>query len=74
LTIGELTEIVAVINPESWQDVVELLVPELQKRGVYWPDYPAPGGTLRENMGCMPGYPHLADDHPGSKFKWNAVN
>ncbi|KAH6664853.1 luciferase-like domain-containing protein [Halenospora varia] len=30
--------------------VVELLVPELQRRGVYWEDYPVPGGTLRENM------------------------
>ncbi|KAH8880228.1 Nitrilotriacetate monooxygenase component A/pristinamycin IIA synthase subunit A, partial [Thozetella sp. PMI_491] len=59
-------------NPQSWEDVVDLLVPELQKRGVYWEDYPVVGGTLRENLSCNPGQPHLADDHPGSKFKWNA--
>jgi hypothetical protein len=63
-----------VSNPGSWEDIVELLVPELQKRGLYWDDYPAPGGTLRENMGNKFGKPLLADDHPGSKFKWNAEN
>jgi hypothetical protein len=51
---------------------VELLVPELQKRGVYWADYPVPGGTLRENINSQPGCRLLADDHPGSKFRWNA--
>ena len=61
----------AVSNPSSWEDIVELLVPELQKRGLYWEDYPAPGGTLRENMGEKPGEPQLAADHPGFKFKWN---
>jgi hypothetical protein len=62
----------AVSNPGRWGDIVELLVPELQKRGLYWEDYPAPGGTLRENMGNNPREPLLAEDHPGSKFKWNA--
>lgn len=63
---------VAVSNPGSWEDVVELLVPELQKRGLYWDEYPVPGGTLRENMSSKPGEPLLAADHPGSKFRWNA--
>jgi alkanesulfonate monooxygenase SsuD/methylene tetrahydromethanopterin reductase-like flavin-dependent oxidoreductase (luciferase family) len=64
--------ILAVVNPGSWEDIVELLVPELQKRGVYWNDYAVPGGTLRENLSGKPGQPHLAPDHPGSKFKYNA--
>ncbi|RDW63906.1 luciferase-like protein [Coleophoma crateriformis] len=58
--------------PSSWEDIVDLLVPELQRRGLYWDDYPAPGGTLRENVYSAPGKPFLADDHPGSRFKWNA--
>ncbi|KAH8678283.1 coenzyme dependent N5,N10-methylene tetrahydromethanopterin reductase [Xylariales sp. PMI_506] len=62
-----------VVNPQSWEDIVDLLVPELQKRGVYWNDYPVPGGTLRENLNSMPGYPHLAPSHPGSRFKWNVL-
>jgi hypothetical protein len=51
---------------------VELLIPELQKRGIYWSDYPAPGGTARENVSNKPGQPLLAPDHPGAKVRWNA--
>lgn len=51
---------------------MDLLVPELQKRGLYWTDYPAPGGTLRENLQNTPGNPLLPDDHPGAQYKWNA--
>jgi hypothetical protein len=50
--------------------VVELLVPELQRRGVYWKDYP--GGTFRENLQGKPGSPFTGPDHPSAKFKWNA--
>ncbi|KAK5124174.1 hypothetical protein LTR85_001877 [Meristemomyces frigidus] len=57
----------SVTNPGSWTDVVELLVPELQKRGIYWNDYDVPGGTFRENL---LGTKHLRDDHYASNFKW----
>lgn len=64
----------AVSNPESWEDVVQLLIPELQRRGLYWTEYPAHTesgcGTLRENAYCTPGEPMLRADHPGSQFKW----
>lgn len=53
--------------------MVELLVPELQRRGLYWDDYPVPGGTLRENMNNVPGKPFLSKDHPGSKIKLNGT-
>lgn len=59
-------------NPGSFEDVVELLIPELQKRGLYWNDYPVPeGGTLRENLHKSPGNPLLPADHPGAKVRWN---
>ena len=61
-------------NPESLEDVVELLVPELQKRGLYRMAYPAEGGTLRENMQDRPGQPLAAADHPAAKFRWDQVN
>jgi hypothetical protein len=51
---------------------VELLVPELQKRGIYWNDYPAPGGTLRENVHSAPGESLLPTTHPGAKVTRNA--
>jgi hypothetical protein len=56
-----------VSNPGSFEDVVELLVPELRRRGIFWEDYDVTGGTFRENM---LGQTYLRDDHYGSKFKY----
>ncbi len=57
----------SVTNPGSWEDVVDLLVPVLQERGLMWKDYAVPGGTFRENLlGCKT----LRDDHYGSRFKY----
>lgn len=63
-------EYLDVSNPGSYEDVVELLVPELQKRGLMWDDYLVPGGTFRENLQNTPGQPHLGKDHPGYQYKW----
>ena len=35
--------------PGTFEDFVRLVVPELQRRGLYWTDYT--GSTLRENLG-----------------------
>lgn len=59
-------------NPESIEDVVELLIPELQRRGLYRTEYPVVGGTFRENMQGKPGQSLLGADHPGAKVRWNA--
>lgn len=62
---------IAYINtPGSQEDIVDLLVPELIKRGRMWDDYDVQGGTLRENMYGTPGKSGLPDDHYGSKFKY----
>ena len=61
-------------NLESYEDVVELLVPVLQKRGMMWVDYTVLGGTYRENLHNTPGAPYLGSRHPGPKFKWSAAN
>jgi hypothetical protein len=65
-------EVTDVSNPGSFEDVVELLIPELQKRGIYWDDYPAPGGTARENLQSAPGKPYLPLNHPSAKLRWSA--
>jgi alkanesulfonate monooxygenase SsuD/methylene tetrahydromethanopterin reductase-like flavin-dependent oxidoreductase (luciferase family) len=57
----------SVTNPGSWEDVVDLLIPELQRRGLMWEDYPVPRGTFRENL---LGTKELRGDHYGSSFKW----
>lgn len=60
-------------NPETVEDYVELLIPELQRRGVYQTEYPAPGGTLRENLHNSPGQPLLNPDHPGAQVRWDRI-
>jgi hypothetical protein len=63
-----------VTSPGSFEDVVELLVPELQRMGVYWSDYTVPGRTARENLHGKRGETLLAQEHPGAKFLWNAAS
>lgn len=53
------------LTHETFVDAVELLVPELQKRGVYKTEY-APG-TLREKL--FGAGPRLPEIHPGSAWR-----
>ncbi len=53
------------LTHETFSDVVELLVPELQKRGVYKQDY-APG-TLREKLFGLGD--RLEAPHPGASYR-----
>lgn len=56
------------VTPESFEDAVDLLVPELQKRGVYKKDYAK--GTLREKL--FGQGPRLAAPHPGAAYRHQA--
>lgn len=56
-----------VVSPGSFDDLVNLLVPELRKRGRY-PQKPE-NGTLREKVFGV-GQQRLRDDHVGSKYKY----
>jgi alkanesulfonate monooxygenase len=51
------------VTPESFEDFVDLVVPELQRRGVYNHDYRP--GTLREKL-FGAGRAHLAPPHPAA--------
>lgn len=53
------------VTPETFEDVVELLVPELQRRGVYPKAYRP--GTLREKL--FGDGPRLAAPHPGARYR-----
>ncbi|PDT15343.1 5,10-methylene tetrahydromethanopterin reductase [Rhizobium sp. J15] len=53
------------VTPESFEDAVDLLVPELQKRGVYKKEYAK--GTLREKLGGAG--PRLVAPHPGAAYR-----
>jgi alkanesulfonate monooxygenase SsuD/methylene tetrahydromethanopterin reductase-like flavin-dependent oxidoreductase (luciferase family) len=58
-----------VTTPGSFIDVVDLLVPELQRRGLY-PNNFEEGLTAREKV-YGAGQAHLRDDHTGSKYKYD---
>ncbi len=53
------------VTPETFEDTVDLLVPELQKRGVYKKDYAK--GTLREKL--FGRGPRLQAPHPAVNFR-----
>ncbi len=53
------------VTPETFEDTVDLLVPELQKRGVYKTDYAK--GTLREKL--FGQGPRLQAPHPAVNFR-----
>ncbi|KAI9801776.1 MAG: hypothetical protein M1825_003148 [Sarcosagium campestre] len=58
--------------PSSFDDVIELLLPELRSRGLYWDGYAAPKGTYRENIYGLPGQSGLLPDHPAQGYRWRA--
>jgi long-chain alkane monooxygenase len=57
--------VAAVVNPGSFADIAELLVPELQRRGVYKRAYRE--GTLREKLFGRDA--QLRDTHYGASFR-----
>jgi alkanesulfonate monooxygenase len=58
------------VTPETFRDVVDLLVPELQRRGVYKREYSE--GTLREKF-YGKGRARLPDNHPAARYRHRAL-
>lgn len=58
--------------PQTFTDVIELLVPELRRRGIFWDDYAVPGGTYRENVYEKAGQAEPPPDHPAAAMIWRA--
>ncbi|GAA3288177.1 LLM class flavin-dependent oxidoreductase [Arthrobacter citreus] len=54
------------VTPGSFEQFVDLVVPELRKRGRVWEDYD--GGTLREYI-SGPGENRVADTHPAARYR-----
>jgi hypothetical protein len=50
--------------------VIELLVPELRKRGLFWNDYQVQGGTYRENFYATEGQKGPLDGHVAAGYRW----
>ncbi|KAL6236664.1 hypothetical protein BDW75DRAFT_229315 [Aspergillus navahoensis] len=58
-----------VTTPGTFEDVVELLVPELRRRGIY-SEAPQEGLTAREKVYGV-GQAGLRSDHTGSQYKYD---
>jgi len=54
------------VTPESFEDFIDLVVPQLQQRGRYKTAYAE--GTLREKL-LNSDHPHLPAEHPGSAYR-----
>jgi alkanesulfonate monooxygenase len=53
------------VTPESFQDFVDLVIPELQRRGAFKREYRP--GTYREKL--FGRGPHLAPPHPATPYR-----
>ncbi|KAL4792225.1 luciferase-like domain-containing protein [Aspergillus venezuelensis] len=60
------------IKPGSFKDIIDLLIPELRRRGLFHEEYAAPRGTYRENLYGKPGQTGPPEDHPAAKYRWHA--
>ncbi|KAF2020219.1 Nitrilotriacetate monooxygenase component A/pristinamycin IIA synthase subunit A [Aaosphaeria arxii CBS 175.79] len=58
--------------PQSFKDIIELLIPELRARGLYWDDYAVPQGTYRENFYEKQGQKGPLEEHVASTYRWKA--
>jgi hypothetical protein len=56
--------------PQTFTDVIDLLIPELRRRGLFWEDYCIPGGTYRENANETPGQAEPLPGHPAEAMIW----
>ncbi|RWU23506.1 N5,N10-methylene tetrahydromethanopterin reductase [Pseudomonas alkylphenolica] len=54
------------VTPESYVDFIDLVIPELQRRGSYKTAYES--GSLREKLFAT-AQPHLPADHPGASYR-----
>jgi hypothetical protein len=63
----DLPNLAYATTPGTFVDFIDLVVPELQRRGRYWHDYDE-GTTLRERL-CGPGHPRVRDDHPAARYR-----
>ncbi|MFJ4372683.1 LLM class flavin-dependent oxidoreductase [Pseudomonas japonica] len=54
------------VTPESYEDFIDLVIPELQKRGSYKTAYDH--GSLRQKL-FSAGTDHLPADHPGASYR-----
>lgn len=58
--------------PGTFEDVIELLIPELRRRGIFWDGYCVPGASYRENFYELPGQKEPLPSHPAAAMIWRS--
>ncbi|KAH3674435.1 hypothetical protein WICMUC_003272 [Wickerhamomyces mucosus] len=58
------------VFPETFENIAELLVPELQKRGLAQTEYAVDGGSVRENLYRKKGQVDVLEDHYTYDLHW----
>lgn len=58
-----------IANPGSFEDIIDFVIPELQKRGLFRREIEKEGNTARE---AYMGSKWLLEDHPGRRFQLHA--
>jgi alkanesulfonate monooxygenase SsuD/methylene tetrahydromethanopterin reductase-like flavin-dependent oxidoreductase (luciferase family) len=61
-----------IVVPENFESIVDILIPELQKRGLAQTEYAVPGGTYREQVYGEKGHTFVPEDHYAHGLKWSA--
>lgn len=56
-----------VTNPGTFEDIIEYLLPELERRGLYSAKVEKESATARD---VIFGSSRLPEDHPGGRYKW----
>lgn len=58
--------------PETFENIVDLLIPELQRRGLAQKEYAVEGGTYREQVYREKGHTFVPEDHYPYGLRWKA--
>lgn len=58
------------LMPRTFEEIIELLLPVLRNRGLFWEGYEVPRGPYRENIWAKKGAARPPSDHPAAKYHW----
>ncbi|KAH3675100.1 hypothetical protein WICMUC_002932 [Wickerhamomyces mucosus] len=61
-----------IVFPETFEDIVDLLIPELQKRGLAQKDYAVDGGSFRQNAYRNEKLSFVPEDHYAYGLRWKS--
>ncbi|PHH63467.1 hypothetical protein CDD81_5846 [Ophiocordyceps australis] len=60
------------LMPETFEQVIDHLLPVLRSRGLFWDDYEIENGTYREQVCGIKGQRYPPPDHPAAPYHWRA--